>query len=450
MLNRIRLINYRCFEDSEIWLKKLTLFVGSNNAGKSTLTEALRIIGFAIRKFQNTTSYSQAPRNLNLPAKTVGVNIKAEEHKIELKTVVHLYKEDTYAEIIASFGKKIRIHVYLTSEYIFAVLEADGNIINKKTDALKLEGLSLHVMPQLRLIHEEEQRLSQETVARGMETRLSSIHFRNEIYQYREQYFEVFKETAERTWPGLRIQEIHHDINENKITLIVFDSGYSAEIGMMGSGLQMWLQIVWFICHNAESSSVVLDEPDVYMHPDLQRKILDIVRNRFAQVIIATHSVEMISDVDADQIITIDKKSRKMGYADSYRAVQDIVNNLGSIHNLSLTRLGVARKCVFVEGEDMKILARFQRALRMDSPISIDQLPTIRLGGWTRFSEALGAARLFYNETSAACRAGVFGQAVQRKGVAINELIVVQHAAPRVQPGKIAAEFLVPKAPDQI
>ena len=75
----------------------------------------------------------------------------------------------------------------------------------------------------------------------------------------------------------------------------------------MGSGLQMWLQMVWFISRCPSTCTIVLDEPDVYMYPDLQQKILIIVRQKFRQIIIATHSVEIISAVEPHQIVTIDK-----------------------------------------------------------------------------------------------------------------------------------------------
>ncbi|NLN81170.1 MAG: hypothetical protein GX136_01295, partial [Clostridiales bacterium] len=91
--------------------------------------------------------------------------------------------------------------------------------------------------------------------------------------------------------------------------------------------------------------------------------------------------------------------SRKMCYADSFRAVQKLVNDLGSDYNLSLIRLGGARKCVFVEGKDLKILSKFHEILYPTSNESLDQLPVFELGGWSRFDEALGAARLFYEET---------------------------------------------------
>lgn len=88
-----------------------------------------------------------------------------------------------------------------------------------------------------------------------------------------------------------------------------------------------------------------------------------------------------------------------MQYADSYRAVQDLIDNLGSINNLSLIRLGGARKCVFVEGKDLKLLSKFHEILFPQSNESLGQLPSVALGGWNRFNEALGAARLFFEQT---------------------------------------------------
>lgn len=167
----------------------------------------------------------------------------------------------------------------------------------------------------------------------------------------------------------------------------------------MGSGLQMWLQIVWFISRCPAGSTIVLDEPDVYMHPDLQQKIFKIVQKKFRQSIIATHSVEIISLVEPKQIVTVDKHSRKMQYADSYKAVQNLVDNMGGMNNLSLIRLGGARKCVFVEGKDLKLLSRFHELLYPESNVSLGQMPVVSFGGWSRFDEALGAARLFYDQT---------------------------------------------------
>jgi hypothetical protein len=58
-----------------------------------------------------------------------------------------------------------------------------------------------------------------------------------------------------------------------------------------------------------------------------------------------------------------------------------------------------AKKCIFVEGHDIKTLTKLQNVLYPRNQYSLDELPTVSLGGWGRFKEALGAARLFFEET---------------------------------------------------
>ena len=398
MLKKIRLKNYRCFEDSEISFRSTSIIVGQNNAGKSTVIEALRIYSAVAQKFKHT-NYFPAPQYLGLPAVTKGLKINIDYLKIDLRSVVNQYKESDgiIAEITAYFDQNIVINVYLSSEIFFATVTLDGKQIHSKADAQKVPDIQLYIMPQIGLIREDEQILAEDTVRNHMSTRLASRHFRNQLW-LEKVHFEEFKEIAQTTWPGLRIENFGIPA-DNKIELFVYDANFAAEIGLMGSGLQMWLQMVWFISRCPASCTIVLDEPDVYMHPDLQRKILKIVQRKFNQTIIATHSVEIISAVEPNQIVTVDKASRKMCYADSFHAVQNLVNNLGSDYNLSLVRLSGARKCVFVEGKDLKILSIFHETLYPTSNESLDQLPTVELGGWSRFDEALGAARLFYEET---------------------------------------------------
>jgi len=217
---------------------------------------------------------------------------------------------------------------------------------------------------------------------------------------FKDDHFSDFKTIAEQTWPGLRILDFEYNrYHDEFITLFVQDAGFPAEIGLMGSGLQMWLQIIWFIARSSESEVIILDEPDVYMHPDMQRKILDIAQSKFRQVIIATHSVDIISAVDAKNIVTIDRSARKMKYANSLRAVQEIVDGIGSIYNLALVRLANAKKCLFVEGKDMYIFSKLVSKLGIHAVQPIDTLPCIPLGGASKISNAFGASKLFYEET---------------------------------------------------
>lgn len=111
--------------------------------------------------------------------------------------------------------------------------------------------------------------------------------------------------------------------------------------------MQMWLQMIWFLSRCNKNDTIILDEPDVYMHPDMQKKIFDIVIRKFNQVIIATHSVEIISIVDPHNIVTVDRTTRKFSYANDIKGAQTIIDNIGGVQNLSLIRLGNAKKMCF-------------------------------------------------------------------------------------------------------
>src|SRR5437764_15062394 len=51
MITELRLINFRGFEDHTIPFRPLTIIVGRNNAGKSTIVEALRLISIVVLRY---------------------------------------------------------------------------------------------------------------------------------------------------------------------------------------------------------------------------------------------------------------------------------------------------------------------------------------------------------------------------------------------------------------
>ncbi len=44
MLEKLKLKNFRCFEDYEIEFDKFNVIVGKNNAGKSTVIDAIKLV----------------------------------------------------------------------------------------------------------------------------------------------------------------------------------------------------------------------------------------------------------------------------------------------------------------------------------------------------------------------------------------------------------------------
>jgi hypothetical protein len=177
----------------------------------------------------------------------------------------------------------------------------------------------------------------------------------------------------------------------------VRDGDFVAEVASMGHGLQMWLQAIWFLCRTSRNHTVVFDEPDVYMHPDLQRKLIRHLRTLRPQVIVATHSTEILSEVKASNVLVIDRASAQAAFSTSLPSVQKVLENIGSAQNIQLTRLWTSRKLLLVEGKDIKFLSLFHARLFPDSDVSLEIIPNMSIGGWNGWPYAVGSAMLLQN-----------------------------------------------------
>jgi predicted ATP-dependent endonuclease of OLD family len=50
---------------------------------------------------------------------------------------------------------------------------------------------------------------------------------------------------------------------------------------------------------------LILDEPDIYLHPDLQVRMMEFASQRFGQIFVATHSSAIISTASSSEILII-------------------------------------------------------------------------------------------------------------------------------------------------
>lgn len=397
MLKKLELANYRCFEFHEVELHDEAILVGKNNAGKSTIIEALRLLSIICSRYRSIT-YKNAPHWTGLPIQTKGIFPDINGIEFNFDTVRHRYSDAT-PMIKAIFNHGERAIIYVGEKEIFAILmDANGTPIRNKAEALKITFPSVKILPQLGPLLKRESKRTSKYVIQSMSSHLASSHFRNQLLILSE-HFNEFKEQASETWPGLQILDgisIENSFDENQkelnqLLLHVRDGDFVAEVAEMGHGLQMWLQIIWFLSLITEESIVVLDEPDVYMHAELQRKLIRFLRNRYNQIIIATHSIEIIAEVEPRSILIINKFSNYSKYANSTPAVQRIIEGMGTVHNIQLTKLGTAKKCLFVEGEDFKVLSALHNKLYPKDLVAFDSIPNMDVQGRKNWSYSIGS-----------------------------------------------------------
>ena len=397
MIKQLNISNFRCYKKSTIYFHGTSILVGRNNAGKSTMIEALKIISSVTRKYKTlrfTAPPEWVPREMNN-----GVSPNIENMNISDRGIFNMYgNPPAIVEAIFMNGSSIKAYVGEGLDIFAVITDEYGCQVRNSREAKNVNIPNIEVLPQISAVLDSERVVKKSTVDGNKATRLASRNFRNQLFYYREA-FPTFKKLAESTWEGLQVKPIESIfVDEGRILqffLRVHD--FEAEISWMGHGLQMWVQTMWFISQCPPNCIVVLDEPDVYMHADLQRRLVRLIMPMFSQVIVATHSLEIIEEVSSDGIIPIDSHKRTIMPIGDETGLQKLSAELGSPLNIDLARLFVSNRFIVLDGDDTgrKILSAFQSVLYPQDLHPIITYPKAFVEGWNGWKKAVTIAEVF-------------------------------------------------------
>lgn len=261
--------------------------------------------------------------------------------------------------------------------------------------------IALTVVPVLGPLENRELRKERSTVISGLATHRASRHFRN-YWHYFHEDFESFSQLIEKTWPGMQIRPPELDQSTGVLSMFCLEGRLTRELFWVGFGFQIWCQLLTHLSRSAESSLTIVDEPEIYLHPDVQRQLLAIIRDIGVPVIMATHSSEIMSEAEPADIVLIDKKRRSGERLKDVSSVQRSLDLVGSSQNITLTALARSRRVLFVEGDmDFKIIRRFARKIGMhelSAGIGLTSINSEGFSSWERIttlaagiSEVLGS-----------------------------------------------------------
>jgi energy-coupling factor transporter ATP-binding protein EcfA2 len=406
MLKELYLKNFKGFEEHVVPLRHRTIIVGKNNAGKSTIIEALRLIALVANDYLSLPFHS-VPRWLDIPKREKGLLPHIKDTEVNLESMFHRYN-DPPAIIRGIFDTEESISIYIGQNGVVHAVVKDekGKPLTSEEDFEEFYIPDIRILPRIGPLSRKERILTRYHIERSLDTTLSPLHFRNQLNLYYDRHFERFKELAESTWSGLRIVDLEGKgemPGDAELSLLVQDAGFVAEVGWMGHGLQIWLQLIWFLTRSSDpemdpdEDTFIFDEPDVFMHADLQRKFIRVLRKFKQQVIIATHSTEMLAEVEPEQILIVDREKRRSNFATTLPSVQVVLNRIGSAHNIQLARLWSARRFLLVEGDDLNILKLFQNILFPYSLLPLDVIPHNSIGGWGGWNNVIGSTLVLKN-----------------------------------------------------
>lgn len=166
MIRKLSIKNFRCYEESTITFNGTSILVGKNNAGKSTMIEALKIISTVTRKYR--TSRFVAPPDWLRNVNNFGIAPNVENMNISDRGIFHLYGNPP-ALIEVGFSEGCSIKAYIGEGLsIFAVIYDEyGCPIKSSKEAKKVDIPIIEVLPQISAVLDSEKRLSFGTYREG-------------------------------------------------------------------------------------------------------------------------------------------------------------------------------------------------------------------------------------------------------------------------------------------
>ena len=183
--------------------------------------------------------------------------------------------------------------------------------------------------------------------------------------------FELIKQIVKESWKGIKLVDFKIDyFNNSRINCFFNEKGFEREISWAGQGLQIWFQIISHLVRLKNTSILILDEPEVNLHPEKQHDLIKIINQYFGgSVIIATHSVELMNNVDISHIIHVKKAQRKpkLKLSTDKKYLESIRSNIGSNFNFITSQFEEVDLIIFTEDvDDYKYITRIAKHLNFN------------------------------------------------------------------------------------
>jgi energy-coupling factor transporter ATP-binding protein EcfA2 len=382
MINTIRFKNFKALEDFTIHLKDFNVLTGPNNNGKSTILDGLRVLQGA---FRYASRYNPRLIKSLYGGTYYGYEIPAASIPIILENVQTNFNTDEPSILTFKLEQGKTLTLYFHNEHpTYLFFDTPNRTPLSATSFRKEFPLNISIVPTLGPFEVEEELLDADYVKRWYGSRRSPRMFRS-YWFYNSEHFSEFKEQVEKTWKGMSISLPERRSTFSKeIVMFCEEERMPREICWAGFGFQIWLQLLTHIINSKNANIIIVDEPEVYLHPDLQHKILDLLKTKDAKVILATHSVEIINSIEPSEVLLIDKRNKSSKRISDLEGLQSISNILGSGQNIQLTRLARGKKILFVEGLDAKLLNRAAKICKLDDLFTSGEITTIAIEGFTQ------------------------------------------------------------------
>jgi len=409
-IKSVSVSRFKQFKKSTIELKPgLSLVVGGNNSGKSSLLQALGTWQFCktileIEKGRRAWISSTGIQGvgmgivdftpMNVPSLAhLWTNLKTQKvdeddgYTLRIKvTWVTPNNEEKFLEVGMSLANdRLFVKNTGTNLVLADVQDEDGNPVDTNM-------LNVAYLPPFAGVTDRESRLTPAMRGRLIGQGLSGGVIRNALFDLHEvnrlersklrigrtkikdSDLKVLRETD----PWELLQKTMQEVFATELKIIPFNERYhsylrvectkgkftaedgrfekypnfsSRDLMVEGSGFLQWLS-VYALALSPEFDVILLDEPDAHLHPSLQQQLVaqldKIAQSKGKQILLATHSTELIRSYEYSMILSL--KDRRGKYLAGEDAKISVLAGIGAAHTATLHALIQHKKLLIVEG----------------------------------------------------------------------------------------------------
>ena len=399
MLTKIRIRNFKRFDEAEIELGNPVVFIGPNNSGKTSALQALALWEVGLKRWNERRSGKQTP------GKRPGVTV----NRRDLVSLPVPYANLLWHGLRVRDVKKIdgsqqtsniRIDIVVEGvtegrswagglEFDYANEESfycrPLRISDSKTPermAIPSEAGTVQIafLPPMSGLAATETRLDQGAVnVRIGEGRTAEV-LRNlcfRIHEDRPEQWEVLTDQIKRLF-GSELDAPRYVAERGEIAMTYREPGVRLDISSTGRGLQQTLLLLGYMYANP-GAVLLLDEPDAHLEILRQRQIYqiltDVGRDSGSQIIAASHSEILLNEAaDRDLVIAFVGQPHRIG--DRGSQVLKALREIGFEQYYQAEQTGWV---LYLEGStDLSILQAFARRLGHEAACVALERPFVR------------------------------------------------------------------------
>jgi predicted ATP-dependent endonuclease of OLD family len=384
LIESLRLINFKKFKDQTFdFNEDVNIFVGDNNAGKSTILEALEIVlNFQYRgrpfnsefspdlfNAETVSAFRASPKSpADLPILVIeaymknvpdyrGANnsLKKDAQGVQIKVSFDPDFTDAYNDYLASGAAITSIPVEF---YQVEWIDFAWNVIKPMTKQFR----ALYIDPtRIHPTFGKNQYISNvlSTALRKDEEYRLSLHYRETL--------QSFNNTDEVTTVNKDLDSDNR-ITEKKLTIAAntmpagaIQNGLQLEVNavpfhMIGKGEQSKVQIKLALHNKSKDIDLVMmEEPENHLsHVELSKLVQDIEDQRDGkQLFLTTHSSYVLNKLSIDKICLLHDTYKRLHLLD-----KGVVKTLKRLPGYDTLRVALSKKVVLVEGPSDELILK--------------------------------------------------------------------------------------------